>query len=111
MYAHQDVRDDAKAGIGSMAVRWRRHTKILLSILAVLQVGLLIVVGMDMGAGLVYYLTAVAGNSVVLGLMIERLDLGDPKDCLWWFQIGSLGVGFSILTGLLGEYVGRLMMA
>ena len=110
VYAHQDVRDDAKAGIGSMAVRWRQHTRMLLSVLAVLQVGLLTVVGIDMGADWFYYFAAVGGNAVVLNAMIERLDLEDPENCLWWFKTGSLLVGFSIWAGLLGEYVGRLMV-
>ncbi len=40
-YAHQDLRDDLKAGIKSMAVRLLRRPKALLWVLAVLQVGLL----------------------------------------------------------------------
>ena len=104
VYAHQDVRDDAKAGIGSMAVRWLHTTKALLWVLTVVQLALLWSIGTCMGAGAWYFWFAVCGNLVVLPTMILKVDLSNPQDCLWWFQTGSLLVGTSIVAGLLGEY-------
>lgn len=108
VYAHQDMNDDLKVGIGSMAGRWRRWTKTLLLILSSVQIALLLDVGSRMDAGMTYYCTAVGGNSLVLGCMVLRLDQGDPENCLWWFQWASLAVGFSAAAGLWGQYIIRL---
>ncbi|KAL2041247.1 hypothetical protein N7G274_006192 [Stereocaulon virgatum] len=108
VYAHQDVRDDMKAGIGSMAVRWLHSTKPFLWTFAVAQVGLLWAVGGCMRAGMWYYCIAVGENGTVLSAMISQLDLSDSRSCLWWFQTGSLLIGGSISVGLLGEYFARL---
>ena len=104
VYAHQDVRDDTKAGIGSMAVRWLHATKALLWGLAVVQLALLWSIGTCMGAGAWYFWFAVCGNLTLLPTMILVVDLSNPQNCLWWFQTGSLGIGTSIVAGLLGEY-------
>ena len=104
VYAHQDVRDDAKAGIRSMAVRWLHATKALLSGLAAVQLVLLWSIGTCMGAGAWYFWVAVCGNLALLSTMILKLDLSNPQHCLWWFQTGSLVIGTSIVAGLLGEY-------
>lgn len=85
VYAHQDVRDDMKAGIKSMAVLWLHWTKALLWVLSSVQVGLLWSVGICMEAGAWYHFVAVGGNAAVLQTMVIKLDLGDPHDCLWWF--------------------------
>ena len=104
IYAHQDVRDDAKAGIRSMAVRWLNATKALLWGLAVVHLLLLWSIGTCMGAGAWYFWFAVCGNLALLSTMILELDLSSPQDCFWWFQTGSLVIGTSIAVGLLGEY-------
>ena len=105
VYAHQDVRDDRNAGIKSMAVLWLHWTKVLLSVLAVLQTAILWGVGIHMKAGLWYHYAAVGGNLLVLQDMIVLLNVSDPQDCLWWFQIASLLIGLSIAVGLCGEYL------
>ena len=107
VYAHQDVRDDLKAGVRSMAVWWLGYTKRLLWVLALLQIGLLAAIGLRMGAGKWYYYGSVGGNTATLVVMISRLDLSDPRDCLWWFQVGSLLVGTSISAALSCEYMAR----
>ena len=107
VYAHQDVRDDAKAGIKSIAVRWLDWTKALLWGLAVMQILLLWSIGMLMRAGIYYFGFAVCGNLAVLPTMILQVNLGDPRDCLRWFQAGSLLIGACVAAGLLGEYLVR----
>ena len=108
VYAHQDVRDDLKAGIKSMAVLWLGWTKALLWGLSVVQVGILWSIGIGIKAGEWYHYVAVGGNVVVLQSMLTTLDLNDPRDCLWWFQTGSLLVGGTIAVGLWTEYITRL---
>ena len=108
VYAHQDVRDDMKAGIKSMAVLWLHWAKALLWVLSFVQIGVLWSIGIWMEAGGWYHYIAVGGNVAVLLSMIIKLDLDDPRDCLWWFQIGFLLVGLSIAGGLWGEYFARI---
>lgn len=31
----------------------------------------------------------------------------DPRQCWWWFQLGSLTIGWTIAAGLTGEYARR----
>ena len=50
-YSSQDVEDDLKAGIMSLAVGHRRHAKTYLGTAAAVQVALLGVVGILIGAG------------------------------------------------------------
>ena len=109
VYAHQDVRDDLKAGIRSMAVRWLHYTKTLLWVLASIQIGLLVAIGWQIEAGKWYYYGSVGANTAVLTVMILKLDLSDPQDCSWWFQVGSLLIGASISAALSGEYFARSM--
>ncbi|KAH6675142.1 putative 4-hydroxybenzoate polyprenyl transferase [Halenospora varia] len=45
VYAHQDIRDDVKAGVKSLAVRLGDQTKPTLAFLAAIQVGLLMATG------------------------------------------------------------------
>ena len=108
VYAHQDVRDDLKAGIKSIAVRLLHRTKALLWVLAVVHVGLLGWIGARMQADMWYYLGAIGGNTLVLVSVISQVNLSDPQDCLSWFQAGSLLIGASIVAGLWGEYIARM---
>lgn len=128
IYAYQDVRDDTKMGIKSMAVLTMGWTKPLLFILSGVQVALLAGAGMAMNnaqlptgknvgemeldsrvgvfrAGLAYSLIAVWGNALVLAVMVTKVDLSDPHNCAWWFQAGSVLVGASLGIGLGAEYL------
>ena len=40
--------------------------------------------------------------------MILQVNLRDPRDCLQWFQVGSLLIGACAVAGLLGESLVRL---
>ena len=108
IYAHQDVKDDVKIGVRSMAVRWLQWSKTGLSMLTILQILILWATGVHMGAGIWYSFGAVGGNTSVLAWMLLDLDLDSPKNCLGWFQMGSLLVGLTISVGLLGEYLGKV---
>ena len=108
VYAHQDVRDDMKAGIKSMAVLWLHWTRALLWVLSFVQIGILWSIGIWMKAGGWYHCVTVGGNVVVLLRMVIKLNPDDPRDCLWWFQTGCLLVGVSIAGGLWGEHFARI---
>ena len=87
IYAFQDLKDDLKACIKSMAVRHSKHAKTLLGKLAVIQVLALLLVGYVAEAGIMYYI----GVLIVSGLLrvvIRDVDLDEPKSCEWWFKGG-----------------------
>ena len=105
VYAYQDIQDDEKAGVRSMAIRWRRAPKLFLTLLAALQIVLLTGVGLQIGASKGYFFAACGGSTIGLGLMIWRLKLENAHDCGWWFKYGSLMVGMCEFVGFLAEYI------
>lgn len=108
IYGAQDRKDDAKAGVSSMAVRHDKHTKALLIALGIIQVFLLVVTGYLMKAGLAFFSSTCCGAAVSLGIMVYNVDLEDPSDCLKWFLHGFSVSGAIIASGFIIEYVTRL---
>ena len=107
IYAHQDLQDDVKAGVKSMAVRFANNTKTLVSVLAVFQVGLLVIAGWQAEFSPISFTRTCAGTSIALDTMIAVLDLREPASCANSFSRGFFYVGGSMLSGLLGEYLLR----
>ena len=107
VYAHQDIRDDIKAGVKSMAVRFSDSTKKLAAILATVQVALLLYAGWGAGLSPIYFIFACGGTAFVLGTMIAEVDLKDPSSCAWFFHRGFWYVGGSMVMGFAGEYMAR----
>ena len=105
IYAHMDIKDDAKAGIKSIALRHNNETKMILSGLAVVQIGLLAASGMAVGASLIFFIGSCGSAAITLGTMIWKVKLKDVNNCWWWFKNGALLTGGGIAAGLLGEYV------
>ncbi|MCJ1415836.1 Para-hydroxybenzoate--polyprenyltransferase, mitochondrial precursor (PHB:polyprenyltransferase) [Xylographa parallela] len=105
IYAHMDIKDDAKAGIKSIALRHNNETKTVLSGLAVVQIGLLAASGIAIGAGPVFFIGSCGSAAVTLGTMIWKVKLKEVNNCWWWFKNGALLTGGGIAAGLLGEYV------
>lgn len=105
IYAHQDLKDDLKAGIKSLAVLYRDRTKILLWQLLALMTMLLLMCGWLSKVGVMYYMIAVGGSVTSLGLMIARVQLESMESCWWWFGNAFWFTGGSIGGGLLVEYL------
>lgn len=106
IYAHQDLNDDLKAGVKSMAVRHRNHVKRLFEGLAGIQVLALLLVAFVIEAGVVYYI-GVLFVSGLLSVVIKNVDLDDPQSCAWWFQCGCHLVGVATVCSFLSEYIAR----
>ena len=111
IYAHQDLEDDIKAGVKSMAVRFADTTKTLASVLTVVQVGLLLIAGWYAGLSPIYFVGTCAGSALALGSMIAIVDLKKPASCAWFFYHGFFYVGGALLSGLVGEYFLRRQKA
>ncbi|KUI73671.1 4-hydroxybenzoate polyprenyltransferase, mitochondrial [Cytospora mali] len=104
VYAHQDVEDDVKLGLKSMAVLLRGHIKPALGLMLAAMLSSLAFCGHRFGFGLLYYVFSMTGPSLVLGAMTLRVDLQSSASCWWWFKHGFWAVGWSISLGFLTQY-------
>lgn len=107
IYAHMDIKDDAKAGIKSIALRHDAQTKQVLSGLAVVQIGLLAAAGAAAGAGPVFFIGSCGGAALTLAVMIKKVNLKSVKNCWWWFVNGCWMTGGVISAGLAAEYLAQ----
>lgn len=105
IYAHMDIRDDAKVGIKSIALRHEKETKAVLSGLAIVQVGLLAAAGTAAGVGPVFFVGSCGSAAATLGLMIWKVRLKEVSSCWWWFKNGAWLTGGGIAGGMLAEYL------
>ena len=105
VYAHQDLKDDLKAGIKSLAVLFQDQTKTFLWPLQFMMIGLMVACGWLANLGWPYYLIAVGGSTITLVSMLLNVELSDYTSCWWWYRDGSWYVGWSITGGLLLEYL------
>lgn len=105
IYAYQDIRDDAKAGIKSIALAQESNAKAFLGAVSVLQIALLAGAGIAAGAGPIFYVGTCGGAAVTLGYMIRKVDLKRVEDCWAWFKKGAWYTGGAICLGLTGDYV------
>ncbi|KAL2018529.1 hypothetical protein VTK56DRAFT_741 [Thermocarpiscus australiensis] len=107
IYAHMDIKDDAKAGIKSIALKHDKETKQVLTGLALTQVALLAGAGIATGAGPAFFIGSCGGALVTLGIMIKRVNLKSVKDCWRWFVNGCWITGGVISLGLAADYLVR----
>jgi 4-hydroxybenzoate polyprenyltransferase len=105
IYAHMDIKDDAKAGIKSIALKHDKETKQVLTGLALAQVALLAGAGVATGAGPAFFIGSCGGALVTLGIMIKRVNLKSVKDCWWWFVNGCWITGGVVTTGWAADYL------
>ena len=105
IYAHMDIKDDAKVGIKSIALRHEKETKAVLSGLAVVQIGLLATAGIAAGVGPAFFVGSCGSAAATLGLMIWKVKLKEVSSCWWWFRNGAWLTGGGIAGGMFVEYV------
>ena len=105
IYAHMDIKDDPAAGIRSIALAHEHNTKLVLSIMSAVQVGLLATAGFILGAGPIFFTASCGGGAITLATMVWRVQLKEVKNCWWWFRNGCLITGGTISAGLLGDYI------
>ena len=105
IYAHMDIKDDAKVGIKSIALKHNKETKAVLSGLAIMQIALLAAAGASLGMSPVFFIGSCGSAAGTLGLMIWKVKLEEVSSCWWWFKNGALFTGGGISGGLLLEYL------
>lgn len=97
IYAHQDMEDDIKAGIGSTARALAGRTKPAVNIFYVLFFCFLSAAGYLTGANVSYY--GIIGITVLaLIYAVQKTDLQRPEQCLLTFQWQNWA-GISIFLG------------
>ncbi|RDL35188.1 uncharacterized protein BP5553_07119 [Venustampulla echinocandica] len=105
IYACQDSKDDAKAGVKSMAVRFLPWMRPMLWGCAAVMVSLLVTCGIEAGFSEGYYLfMGCGGVTLSLTAMIGTVNLDDPASCLWWFKNTYWQVATPLSLGFLAEY-------
>jgi len=104
VYAHQDLKDDLKAGVKSMAVLFRNNTKVLSTVLGIVQIILLMHIGVHLELSSLYFVVGCGGVSVSLLAMIILVNLKDPSSCAWWFRTDFWLVGGSLTAGFFAEW-------
>ena len=104
IYGFQDIQGDAKAGVKSLCLRYRHCPDALLSILSAGQVASQFAAGVAMNASMVNYLGSCIVMCLLLSAMIWKIDVANPEDCWWWFQWGSLLMGWTTTLSLVGKY-------
>lgn len=108
IYAHQDLDDDIKAGIKSLAVLYQGSAKQLLWSLLAFLTCFLVAGGLVGGMGLAYFVSSVAGTVIAMGVMIQQVELERTESCLWWFGNGFWSAGFAMAIGLAGQYINNV---
>ena len=77
IYAIQDIKEDRRIGIGSSALALGRYARLVVSFCYVAMVGLLVVLGVSLSFGFVWYL-GVGLVAIHLAWQVRRCDIGDP---------------------------------
>ncbi|KAH9886149.1 UbiA prenyltransferase family [Xylariomycetidae sp. FL2044] len=103
VYAQQDVEDDARAGVRSMAVYFLGRQRLLLEFVSFLMCLFLLTSGWWESFGWRYFVSACGGTMVSLSYMMLTIELSKPEECSWWFKNGCWFVGLSITTGLVAQ--------
>ncbi|EPX74703.1 para-hydroxybenzoate-polyprenyltransferaseCoq2 [Schizosaccharomyces octosporus yFS286] len=106
IYAHQDKRDDVKANIYSMALRYGDNTKPLLTGLALFQLSMLTTAGIFNNQGPLFYTIGVAGTAYRVFSMIYKVDLNSPKDCFSWFKTNS-NTGYLVTAAIALDWLAK----
>ncbi|KAK2603999.1 hypothetical protein QQS21_003835 [Conoideocrella luteorostrata] len=105
IYAHQDLADDMKVGVKSLAVLINGYAKPFLWTLVMVMTLLLYYSGVYGEMGPLYFLITVGGCASSVGAMVALVDLKDPASCWMWFANGFWLTGTSIVAGLVANYV------
>ena len=100
IYAHMDIKDDAKAGIKSIALAHKHNTKAVLGGLALVQTALLAASGWFAGAQIEAFSIAVLSGAWALGSITTMVNLESVKSCQKWFNTGAWAFGSLVACGL-----------
>lgn len=103
VYAFQDIEDDLKAGVGSLAIAVRQYPKaFLLSIASAMAAFLWATVSWGSLMRGPYLASALVSSLAALS-MLARINVWDPRECRDFFVNSQWWVSGVLVTGLVGE--------
>jgi 4-hydroxybenzoate polyprenyltransferase len=105
IYAHQDREDDALLGVGSTALFFGRGTKPAVGALYAGTAVAMVMAGLGIGAGPVFYL-GVAAFALHLAWQVKALDINDPVRCLRVFR-SNRDAGLILFAGIALDALSR----
>ena len=104
IYAFQDIRDDKKQGVGSMAIALGDKSIVVISLLYTLFILLLLFAGFWIKVGYGYYL-GIIGAIIHLYYQLFDLDISKPEQCGRKFR-SNMYTGIIILLGaILSKFI------
>ncbi|EUC42421.1 hypothetical protein COCMIDRAFT_103530 [Bipolaris oryzae ATCC 44560] len=107
IYAHQDLADDVKIGVKSIAVLFHHNARALLWALYLGMIASLVASGYHGQLGVLYYAFTVIGCMLSVGTMVVKVDLKSPASCWLWFSQGFWLTGLAIFGGLFADCCGN----
>ncbi|KAI1178249.1 UbiA prenyltransferase family [Nemania sp. FL0916] len=109
IYAFQDLEADKKVGNMALSVRFEQNMHGVFYGLAAAESLCLVAAGWFSGFHVWFYVSVAVLMFSLLDTLV-RTDLKDMQQCRWWFEKGSLRIGFGV-AGCLGvEYLTRLLL-
>lgn len=105
VYAFQDIQDDLKAGVGSLAIAVRHHPKVFLLSIASAMAAFLWATASWGGLMRGPFQVSTSVSSLAALLMLSRLDVWDPRQCRNFFVHSQWWVSGVLVIGLVSELV------
>jgi 4-hydroxybenzoate polyprenyltransferase len=103
IYAHQDAKDDVKAGVKSTALRLGKYSKPVIAVFYALTLLLLAIAGWGSGEGSLYFAGLIAAGFQA-ARHLRRVDLDNPPECMEAFRasvmFGAIVFGGMVLDAL-----------
>ncbi|KAH8422606.1 uncharacterized protein LDX57_000360 [Aspergillus melleus] len=103
IYTYQDMEEDIKFGVKSMAVKYGQSGRGVLLAFSLIYGGLLILSGASGALGRNYF-TGAACSIVTLFLSTTLVDLKSPQSCSKCFLYGFVAGSASLALGLFADY-------
>lgn len=103
IYACQDKKDDAAAGIKSTALLFGDKIKPILALFGVIFVTSLALAGLTNNHGPAFWILAVFSSAIQIYYQLAKVNLDDPASCAGAFGNNTY-IGTSIWIGLLVDY-------
>ncbi|KAI8971880.1 UbiA prenyltransferase family [Mycotypha africana] len=103
IYAHQDKKDDIRAGVKSTALRFGERTPQWLTGFSTAFVGMTALAGYMNGQGLPFYLISVLGTASHLAWQLRTVNYNDTASCWSKFK-SNTWAGAILWSGIVADY-------
>lgn len=100
IYALQDKKDDAKAGVKSTALLFGAYVKQILAVFGAIFVATLAYAGVRTGQNELYFIITVGGAGLHIAYQLITLNDDDPADCFDKF-VANGNLGYIVTAGIL----------